>query len=164
MDDCELLVGLPGRAIVAERLVASLDRTDPTRVKFRREELKPYRMASRAILDSDGDGRPDLELPAGGETEVRYREQGVYCAAALLQGADGTAGLSRTWVEAVGYRERKGVHLLVTFPRPDGVVETADVFRTGPDGALVRADGFPPHAERYARAGIDLAEPLPTGA
>lgn len=44
-----------------------------------------------------------------------------------------------------------------------GVVETADVFRTGPDGTLVRADGFPPHTERYARAGIDLAELLRAG-
>lgn len=45
-----------------------------------------------------------------------------------------------------------------------GVVETADVFRTGPDGTLVRAEGFPPHTERYARAGIDLADLLRTGA
>jgi len=44
-----------------------------------------------------------------------------------------------------------------------GVVETADVFRTGQDGGLDRADGFPPHAERYARAGIDLASLLRPG-
>ena len=37
----------------------------------------------------------------------------------------------------------------------DGVIETADVF-TSRDGRLVRADGYPPHAERFARAGIDL--------
>lgn len=36
------------------------------------------------------------------------------------------------------------------------VVETADVF-TRRGGDLVRADGFPPHAERFARAGIELA-------
>ncbi|MFS0703301.1 CpaF family protein [Cellulomonas sp. 179-A 9B4 NHS] len=36
-----------------------------------------------------------------------------------------------------------------------GVVETADVFTTR-DGVLVRADGFPPHVERFARAGIDV--------
>lgn len=35
------------------------------------------------------------------------------------------------------------------------VVETADVF-TRRDRSLARADGFPPHAERYAQAGIDL--------
>jgi pilus assembly protein CpaF len=35
------------------------------------------------------------------------------------------------------------------------VVETADVF-TRRGGELVRADGFPPHAERFARVGVDL--------
>jgi pilus assembly protein CpaF len=40
-----------------------------------------------------------------------------------------------------------------------GVVETADVFTTrGPD--LVRADGYPPHVERFDRAGFDLARLL----
>ena len=37
----------------------------------------------------------------------------------------------------------------------DGVVETADVFTTRA-GRLVRADGFPPHPERFAAAGYDL--------
>lgn len=37
-----------------------------------------------------------------------------------------------------------------------GIVETADVFHTR-GGHLVRADGFPPHAERFARSGTDLA-------
>ncbi len=36
------------------------------------------------------------------------------------------------------------------------VVETADVFTTR-QGRLVRADGYPPHADRFERAGIDLA-------
>lgn len=36
-----------------------------------------------------------------------------------------------------------------------GVVETTDVFRTD-GGRLVRAGGFPPHADRFARVGIDL--------
>jgi pilus assembly protein CpaF len=38
----------------------------------------------------------------------------------------------------------------------NGVVETAQVYATR-DGALVRADGYPPHPERFARAGHDLA-------
>jgi len=42
------------------------------------------------------------------------------------------------------------------------VVETADVFTTR-DGRLVRADGYPPHAERYAAAGFDLAALLGDG-
>ena len=36
-----------------------------------------------------------------------------------------------------------------------GSIEIADVFRTT-DGQLRRADGFPPHAERFASKGIDL--------
>ena len=36
------------------------------------------------------------------------------------------------------------------------VVETADVFTTR-EGRLVRADGYPPHADRYAAHGFDLA-------
>jgi pilus assembly protein CpaF len=37
----------------------------------------------------------------------------------------------------------------------NGVVEVSDVFVTA-GGQLVRADGFPPHAERFATAGYDL--------
>ena len=38
----------------------------------------------------------------------------------------------------------------------NGVVEIADLFhRSGAD--LVRGDGYPPHPDRFARAGIDLA-------
>jgi len=37
-----------------------------------------------------------------------------------------------------------------------GVVETAEIFATR-GNQLVRADGFPPHAERFARGGVDLA-------
>lgn len=43
-----------------------------------------------------------------------------------------------------------------------GVVEAAEIFvRTG--DRLVRADGFPPGADRFARAGIDLAAVLHPG-
>ncbi len=43
-----------------------------------------------------------------------------------------------------------------------GVVEVADIF-TSVDGMLLRAQGFPPHADRFARAGIDLPTLLATG-
>jgi pilus assembly protein CpaF len=36
-----------------------------------------------------------------------------------------------------------------------GVVETADIF-TSRDGRLLRAEGYPPHAERFERHGFDL--------
>ncbi len=44
-----------------------------------------------------------------------------------------------------------------------GVVETAELFTTR-DGRLVRADGWPPHPDRFARAGIDLRALLADGA
>ncbi|MBN9610123.1 MAG: pilus assembly protein CpaF [Actinobacteria bacterium 69-20] len=40
-----------------------------------------------------------------------------------------------------------------------GVVETADIFTTS-DGALLRAEGFPPHADRFARCGHHLPDLL----
>src|ERR1700710_2765382 len=40
-----------------------------------------------------------------------------------------------------------------------GVVEVADIFTTR-DGELVRAQGYPPHADRFLRHGIDLPQLL----
>jgi pilus assembly protein CpaF len=39
------------------------------------------------------------------------------------------------------------------------VVEVADLF-VSRDDRLVRAQGWPPHPERFTRAGIDLADVL----
>ena len=39
------------------------------------------------------------------------------------------------------------------------VIETADIFTTRGD-QLERAGGFPPHADRYERAGVDLISAL----
>jgi pilus assembly protein CpaF len=39
------------------------------------------------------------------------------------------------------------------------LIETSDIFCTR-DGRLVRGDGFPPHPERYERAGVDLISAL----
>lgn len=52
---------------------------------------------------------------------------------------------------------RRRVREVLAVPgRVEGdVVETTDVFTTV-DGALVRASGFPPHEDRFARAGLDL--------
>ena len=41
----------------------------------------------------------------------------------------------------------------------NGVIETADIFTTR-DGRLVRASGYPPHADRFAARGLDLASLL----
>ena len=53
---------------------------------------------------------------------------------------------------------RRRVREIVALPgrAENGVVETADVFTTR-DGRLVRADGYPPHADRFAARGLDLA-------
>lgn len=53
---------------------------------------------------------------------------------------------------------RRRLREIVAVPgRVEGdVVETADVFTTREE-RLVRAGGYPPHPERFARAGIDLA-------
>jgi len=54
-------------------------------------------------------------------------------------------------------RGRRRVREIVGIPgRIEGdVVETADIFCTR-DERLVRADGWPPHTDRFRRAGIDL--------
>ncbi len=66
-----------------------------------------------------------------------------------------------TAMAADGHR---GVREIVAVPgRVEGdVVEVSDLFTTT-DGSLVRAGGFPPHPDRFARAGHDLAGLLATG-
>jgi pilus assembly protein CpaF len=56
---------------------------------------------------------------------------------------------------------RRRVREVVAVPGrvEEDVVETADVFTTR-GGRLVRADGFPPHPDRFERAGIDVARLL----
>lgn len=58
---------------------------------------------------------------------------------------------------ALDVRGRRRVTEIVALPgRIEGeVVETADVFATRGD-VLVRAEGYPPHPERFARSGADL--------
>ncbi len=63
--------------------------------------------------------------------------------------------------------ERDGVRRvreIVAVPgRVEGdVIEVADIF-TSRDGRLVRADGFPPHVDRFERAGYDIAVLLAQG-
>lgn len=56
--------------------------------------------------------------------------------------------------DASGHRR---VREIVALPgrAENGVIETADVFASR-DGTLVRADGYPPHPDRFAAAGFDL--------
>ena len=52
---------------------------------------------------------------------------------------------------------RRRVREIVALPgRAEGdIVEVADIFTTR-QGRLVRADGYPPHRDRFQRAGYDL--------
>jgi pilus assembly protein CpaF len=56
---------------------------------------------------------------------------------------------------------RRRVREVVAVPGrvENGTVETAQVFATV-GGRLVRAGGFPPHEDRFARAGFDLVDLL----
>ena len=59
-------------------------------------------------------------------------------------------------VELTAVGERRVREIVAVGGRSgEGAVETGDVFATTRAG-LVRADGYPPHGERYARAGVDL--------
>jgi pilus assembly protein CpaF len=61
-------------------------------------------------------------------------------------------------MDAAGQRRVR--EIVAVSGRVEGdVIETSDVF-TRREGRLVRADGFPPHADRFAAAGVDLAELL----
>jgi pilus assembly protein CpaF len=59
---------------------------------------------------------------------------------------------------ATDHRGRRRMREVLALPGrvEEGVVEVADLFVTR-DGSLVRAGGFPPHAERFAERGFDLA-------
>lgn len=62
-----------------------------------------------------------------------------------------------------GRGRRRVREIVAVSGRVEGdVVETADLFVTS-GGRLVRADGWPPHPDRFAECGIDLAGLLATG-
>jgi len=56
--------------------------------------------------------------------------------------------------------QRRVREIVALSGRTEGdVVETSDLFHSR-EGVLVRADGFPPHADRFARIGIELVSVL----
>jgi len=64
----------------------------------------------------------------------------------------------------IDHSGRRRVREVVSVPGrvESGVIETADIFTT--DGeVLVRADGYPPHPDRFARLGVDLSALLADG-
>ncbi|MEJ2702236.1 MAG: fibronectin type III domain-containing protein, partial [Sedimentisphaerales bacterium] len=73
--------------------------------------------------------------PQGGSASVRYATEGTYAASVVFTGAEGQRTLSNLWVDAIGPRERVGVHVLVQYP-----VEGQTVERDGP--CLARAISY----------------------
>ena len=59
---------------------------------------------------------------------------------------------------------RRRVREIVALPGriENDVVEISDIFTTR-DDKLVRADGYPPHRDRFQRAGYDVAAILAGG-
>lgn len=95
------------------------------------------------------------------------------CTLPLLAGENVTAGFVVPTVASaidivvhldIDDRGRRCTREVVAVPGrvENGVVEAADIFRVR-DGSLVRADGFPPHPERFARMGVDVAQLLRDG-
>jgi len=95
------------------------------------------------------------------------------CTLPLLAGENVTAGFVVPTVASaidvvvhldIDDRGRRRTREVVAVPGrvENGVVEATDVFRTQ-DGALVRGDGFPPHPERFACIGVDVARLLRDG-
>ena len=145
--------------IPLRRLVKEALRMRPSRIvvgEVRQEECLDLLIA----LNSGLPGMCTLHANSAREAVVKM------CTLPLLAGENiGTAFVVPTVASSVDLvvhvgtdaDGRRRVREIVAIPgrAEGGVVETADVFTTR-DGRLVRADGYPPHPERFARAGIDL--------
>jgi pilus assembly protein CpaF len=149
--------------IPLRRLVKEALRMRPSRIvvgEVRQEECLDLLIA----LNSGLPGMCTLHANSAREAVVKM------CTLPLLAGDNiGTAFVVPTVASSVdlvvhvatdvsGHRK---VREIVALPgrAEDGVVETADIFTTR-DGRLVRADGYPPHADRFAAGGLDLASLL----
>ena len=146
--------------IPLRRLVKEALRMRPSRIvvgEVRQEECLDLLIA----LNSGLPGMCTLHANSAREAVVKM------CTLPLLAGENiGTAFVVPTvassvdlvvhvGTDAAGHRR---VREIVALPgrAEGGVIETADLF-TSRDGRLVRADGYPPHADRFAAAGFDLA-------
>ena len=146
--------------IPLRRLVKEALRMRPSRIvvgEVRQEECLDLLIA----LNSGLPGMCTLHANSAREAVVKM------CTLPLLAGENiGTAFVVPTVAASVDLvvhvgtdaDGRRRVREVVAVPgrAEGGVIETADVFATR-DGRLVRADGYPPHADRFAAAGFDLA-------
>jgi pilus assembly protein CpaF len=152
--------------IPLRRLVKEALRMRPSRIivgEVRQEECLDLLIA----LNSGLPGMCTLHANSAREAVVKM------CTLPLLAGENiGTAFVVPTVASSVDLVVHVGtdasgqrrVREIVALPgrAEDGVIETADVF-TSRDGRLVRADGYPPHADRFAAAGFDLPALLGDG-
>jgi pilus assembly protein CpaF len=152
--------------IPLRRLVKEALRMRPSRIvvgEVRQEECLDLLIA----LNSGLPGMCTLHANSAREAVVKM------CTLPLLAGENiGTAFVVPTVASSVDLVVHVGtdasghrrVREIVALPgrAEDGVIETADVFTTRA-GRLVRADGYPPHPERFAAMGFDLARLLGDG-
>lgn len=141
------------RDMPREFISAKADATAGTVVTFRREGWKGSLPAASAEVDADGDGKMDFTMN-GPAAQWTYAEEGLYRASALLHGAGVNSRLS-FWVEAIGPRERKGVHLTVSRPSEGQVMER-------PETVTARAFSYSGQPVRRVDVGLD-GKPLASG-
>lgn len=141
------------------RLVKEALRMRPSRMivgEVRQEESLDLLVA----LNSGLPGMCSVHANSAREAVVKL------CTLPLLAGENVTAAFVVPTVAAsidlvvqigMEYDGSRRVREIVALPGrvEGGIVETADLFTTV-DGQLVRAQGFPPHEDRFARAGYDL--------
>ena len=153
--------------IPLRRLVKEALRMRPSRIivgEVRQEESLDLLIA----LNSGVPGHvhhPRQLRPRGGHQDVHPAAAGRRERRQPVRRADGRGVASTS--SCTSALERDGVRRvreIVAVPgRVEGdVVEIADLF-VARRGELVRADGFPPHRERFERAGYDLAALLAQG-
>jgi pilus assembly protein CpaF len=145
--------------IPLRRLVKEALRMRPSRIvvgEVRQEECLDLLIA----LNSGLPGMCTLHANSAREAVVKM------CTLPLLAGENiGTAFVVPTVASSVDLVVHVGtdvsghrrVRVIVALPgrAENGVIETADIF-TSRDGRLVRADGYPPHPDRFAALGFDL--------
>ncbi len=141
------------------RLIKEALRMRPSRIivgEVRQEEALDLLIA----LNSGLPGMCSVHANSAREAVIKL------CTLPLLAGENVTAAFvvptvatSVDLVVQVGmdHRGRRRVLEIVALPGrvEGGVIEIADIFTTRGE-VLVRADGFPPHPERFERQGIDL--------
>jgi pilus assembly protein CpaF len=142
------------------RLIKEALRMRPSRIivgEVRQEESLDLLIA----LNSGLPGMCSVHANSAREAVVKL------CTLPLLAGENVTAAFVVPTVAAsvdlivqvgLDHHGHRSVREIVALPGrvENGVVETADIFTTR-EGQLVRADGYPPHPDRFARHGHDLA-------